>query len=321
MLAVARRNLIAGLVSAAASPLHAQSSWPSRPISLVHGFPPGGPVDSVTRLASDALAHRFGQAVIVESRAGAAGTTAASQVARASADGYTLLVIPATYAAAAAMYRRLPYKPVDDFTSIGMIADFPYLIATHAEYPIRTLDDLIKEGQRRTLTFGSPGQGSTQHLLGELLARRLKTKLQHVPYRGGAAALNDLLGKRIDLLIDPPLAPLEHIRVGTLRGIAVTSAKRFFNIPEIPTLDELGLAGFDVTGWTGLLGPVGIAEYIVQRISSEIKAALAEPRLIERFHALGAEPNVLDPGAFRRRLTDDIARWTNVVMEANIEKI
>ena len=261
------------------------------------------------------------QPVIVESRPGAAGTTAANYVARAGADGYTLIVIPATYAAAAAMYRQLPYKPVDDFTAIGMIADFPYLIVTHAEYPIRAVDDLIREGQSRTLTFGSPGQGSTQHLLGELLARRFKINLQHIPYRGGAAALNDLLGKRIDLMIDPPVAPLEHMKVGTLRGIAVTSAKRFFSLPEVPTLDEAGLAGFDVTGWTGLLGPARLAEAALDRIQVEMRAALGEASLIERLHTLGAEPHLMSPAAFRQRLVEDIARWTSVVQEARIERI
>jgi tripartite-type tricarboxylate transporter receptor subunit TctC len=321
MLAVARRNLVAGLFSAAASPLHAQPVWPNKPISLLHGFPPGGPVDSVARVISDALARRLGQPVIVESRPGAAGTTAANFVARAAADGYTLIVIPATYAAAAAMYRQLPYKPVDDFTPIGMIADFPYVIVTHGEYPIRTVDDLIKEGQSRTLTFGSPGQGSTQHLLGELLARRFKIKLQHIPYRGGAAALNDLLGKRIDLMIDPPVAPLEHIKVGTLRGLAVTSAKRFFSMPDVPTLDEAGLAGFDVTGWTGVLGPAKLPGDVVDQLHSEMKAALGEPSLIDRLHAVGAEPHLMSPAAFKQRLIDDIARWTGVVAEAKIERI
>jgi tripartite-type tricarboxylate transporter receptor subunit TctC len=278
-------------------------------------------VDSVARVISDALARRLGQPVLVESRSGAAGTTAASYVARAAPDGYTLIVIPATYAAAAAMYKQLPYKPIEDFTPIGMIADFPYVIATHAEYPIRTVGDMIREGQSRTLTFGSPGQGSTQHLLGELLGRRFKINLQHIPYRGGAAALNDLLGKRIDLIIDPPVAPLEHIKIGTLRGLAVTSANRFFSMPDVPTLDEAGLAGFDVTGWTGLLGPARLAGDLVDRIHSEMRAALAEVSLVDRLHGLGAEPHLMSPAAFSQRLAEDILRWANVVAEANIEKI
>jgi tripartite-type tricarboxylate transporter receptor subunit TctC len=321
MVAVARRSLVAGLFSAAASPLQSQANWPTKPISLIHGFPAGGPVDSVARVISDALARGLGQPVIVESRSGAAGTTAASYVARAAADGHTLIVIPATYAAAAAMYKQLPYRPVEDFTAIGMIADFPYVIVTHSEYSIRTMRDLIKEGQTRTLTFGSPGQGSTQHLLGELLARRFKITLQHVPYRGGAAALNDLLGKRIDFIIDPPVAPLEHMKVGTLRALAVSSGKRFFSMPDVPTLDESGLAGFDVTGWTGLLGPARLPDGVVDRLHSEMRAALTEPSLKARLHGLGAEPRIMSPTAFKQRLTEDILRWTSVVAEAQIEKI
>jgi tripartite-type tricarboxylate transporter receptor subunit TctC len=219
------------------------------------------------------------------------------------------------------MYKQLPYRPVEDFTAIGMIADFPYVIVTHSEYSIRTMRDLIKEGQTRTLTFGSPGQGSTQHLLGELLARRFKITLQHVPYRGGAAALNDLLGKRIDFIIDPPVAPLEHMKVGTLRALAVSSGKRFFSMPDVPTLDESGLAGFDVTGWTGLLGPARLPDGVVDRLHSEMRAALTEPSLKARLHGLGAEPRIMSPTAFKQRLTEDILRWTSVVAEAQIEKI
>jgi tripartite-type tricarboxylate transporter receptor subunit TctC len=318
-----RRMLLAGLSSFAAIPARSDTAWPNRSIILVHGFPAGGPVDTVSRILAEGLSKQLGRQLVVEARPGAAGTTAAAQVARAAPDGHTLAVIPATYTGTAAVYKKLPYRPLDDFTMIGMIAEFPYVIVTHSDHPIRTVADLISAARSRTtpLTFGSPGQGSNQHLLGELFALTAKIQLQHVPYRGGAPALTDLLGKRIDLMIDPPVAPLPHIKGGTLRAIAISGGKRFFMLPDVPTIAESGFPGFDIAGWTGLVGPAGLPMPVANRLNSAVGQFLAEPSVIERINAIGAEPRPTSSDQFKVRVASEIERWTSVVASANIPRI
>ena len=323
MTSLSRRSFMVALSACAVAQGHARDAWPNGPVVLVHGFPPGGPVDTVARIVADGLTKRIGQQVLVESRPGAAGTIAAAQVARAAPDGHTLSIIPATYTVTAAMRKQLPYRPIDDFTMIGMISDYPLVIVTHSQYPFRSIADVIKTAASRTtpLTFGSPGEGSIPHLLGELLARKAKIHLQHVPYRGGPPALADLLGKRIDLIIDPPSAPLAKIRDGTLRALAVSSAQRFFLLPDVSTLAESGVPDIDVTSWCGLVGPAGMPEMVVARLNEDMARLLGETAVIERLHGAGMVAKTTSAAEFKTRVTSDIARWASVVADANIERI
>ncbi len=191
---------------------------------------PGGPVDTLSRILAEALSKRLGQQVIVDAKPGATGTTAAGLVARAIPDGYTLTAVPATYVATAAMYRTLPYRPIEDFSLISTTAEYPFVLVTHSEHRIQSLSDLIDLARSRSspLQYGTPGVGSLQHLSMELFARMAKIQLQQIPYRGGAPAIADLLGKHLDLVIDPPTSLMELIQDGKLRALAVTSASRFF---------------------------------------------------------------------------------------------
>jgi tripartite-type tricarboxylate transporter receptor subunit TctC len=322
MMTMTRRTALGGLSALISTPLFAQPPWPNRPLKLVVGFPAGGPVDTVSRIVAESLSRRLGQPIFVENKPGATGTMAAAQVARATPDGYTLTVLPGTFAASAAMFRKLPYRPMDDFSWIGTIAEFPYLIVTYSVHPCGTIADLVKNaGSAGTLLhFGTSGVGSVQHLSGELLAKTANIKLEHVPYRGGMPAISDLLGKRLDLVIDQPTALLEFVRDGRLRALAVTGPIRFFALPDVVTVSEAGFPGYSVTSWQGLAAPAGLAPAISDQLNAELARILAEPQLGERLRALGDEPKTSTGEAFKARVASDIDIWTKVVADANIER-
>jgi tripartite-type tricarboxylate transporter receptor subunit TctC len=324
MPALSRRALLAGLsASAALRPDRAMAAWPERNISLVHGLAPGGGVDVTARLVADGLSRRLGQQVTVESKTGAGGTIAAAQVARATPDGYTLGFVPSSHAVSAAMYKTLPYHPIDDFTIVGQAIEFPFVVVTHPEHSMRTVPDLIDAARTRAapLLCGTPGQGTSQHLLIEHFSRLAKIQIQTVPFRGGNQALTELLGKRIDFVVDPPIALLGQINSGVLRAIAVTGATRFGGLPNVATIAEAGFPGFAVVSWMGVIGPAKLPREIVARLNAEIGALVAEPAMAERIRAMGSEAKAGSPEDFKNRIAGDIARWTRVVADANIEQI
>ena len=322
MTALTRRAMLAGLSSLGVVPAAAQPGWPNRPITLVHGLPPGGSVDGIARIVADGLATRLGQQVVVDARPGAGATLAAGQVARASPDGYTLLGIPSGHAVSAAMYKKLAYRPVDDFTFISTITEYPFVLVTHAEHSIRTLADLVAAGRSRKepLLYGGPN-GTLQHLSVELFARTANIRVQLVPYRGSPQAVADLLGKRLDFMLDPPTAHLAGIKSGQLRALATTGAARFFALPDVATVAEAGFPDFVIGSWQGVVGPAGLPEPVVKRLNAEVAAIVSEPAVIEKLKALGNDPKPSTPDEFRIRVVADIDKWTKVVSAANIERI
>ena len=324
MTALSRRTALAGLAATAALPMsRALAAWPERNVTLVHGLAPGGGVDVSARLIAEGLSRRLGQQVVVEPRPGAAGTLAAGQMARATPDGYTLGFIPGSHAVTAATYKSLSYHPLDDFVFVGQTLDVPFLVVTHAEHSIRNMPDLINLAKTRSdpLLCGVPGQGTSQHLLVEHLSRLAGIKIQPVAFRGGNLALNELLGKRLDFLVDPPTALLGQIKSGTLRAVAVTGLDRFRELPDIGTIAEAGFPGFSVTSWMGVVGPAKLPEAIVSRLNTEIRAIVADPAMAQRIRALGSEPASGPPEKFKALIAADIARWTKVVADANIERV
>jgi tripartite-type tricarboxylate transporter receptor subunit TctC len=322
--ALTRRTVLAGLAAAAAlRPERAFAAWPERNISMIHGLTAGGGVDVSARVIAEGLSRKLGQQIVVEPKPGAAGTLAAAQTARATPDGYLLQWIPSGYAVSAAAYKSLPYRPIDDFTIIGQAIEFPFVIVTYPEHTIRNIPDLIKTAKSRAepLLCGVPGAGTPQHLLTEYFMRLAGIKIQVVPFRGGNQALTDLLGKRLDFLIDPPIALIGQIKSGALHAIGVTGDKRFMSLPEVGTIADAGFPGFSVTSWMGMAGPANLPQTITSRLNTDINALIAEPAVVEKIHALGSEPKGGTPDDFKALIAKDIARWTKVIADAGIERI
>jgi len=318
-----RRAVLGAVAGLAVNKARAETDWPSRTITIVHGFPPGGPSDVVARLIADGLAKALGQSVIVESRTGASGTTAATLVARAAPDGYTLMVIPSGHATAAATFAKLPYHSIDDFTMISLVSEYAYVMVVNAQSGIDSVAGLISTARSRTapLLYGTPGTGSGPHLAVELFALESKIKVLHVPYRGSAPATMELVGGRLDFMMDPPASLIEFVRSGKLRALAVSSASRYFALPDTPTVAESGVPGFDVRAWQGLIAPAGLPAPIRDRLNTEVVRMLKEPAMIERLQAFGNAPAPSSPEQFRQRLADDIAKWTALADEIHFERI
>jgi tripartite-type tricarboxylate transporter receptor subunit TctC len=323
MTKLTRRAVVGGLAGFAVGNARAEAEWPTRTITIIHGFAAGGPSDVVARLIADGLSRALGQSVIVEPRPGASGTTAAAQIARAAPDGYTLGVIPSGHASAAATFANLAFRPIDDFTMITLASEYPYIMATNAESGIRSVAELINAAKTRPnpLLYGTPGVGSGPQLAIELFALQTKLKFQHIPFKGSEPAATELVAGRLDFMMDPPASLIGFIRSGKLNALAVSSARSYFALPQTPTIAESGVPGFDVRAWQGLIAPAGLPEPIVRRLNTETVRILQDPATVERMHTFGNEPAPTTPEEFRKRLADDIATWTAVADEIHFEKI
>ena len=323
MTKLTRRTVLGGLAGLAIDKAHAEAEWPARTITIFHGFPPGGPSDVVARIIADGLAKPLGQSVIVEARPGASGTSAAAQVARAAPDGYTLMVIPSGHATAAATFSKLPYRSIDDFTMITLATEYPYVMCTNVASGIKSVAELISAAHARPtpLLFGTPGTGSGPQLAIELFALQTKIKVQHVPFRGSAPAVTELVAGRLDFMMDPPASLMEFVRSGKLNALAVSGAKHYFALPATPTVAESGVPGFDVTAWQGLIAPAGLPDPIVRRLNTEVVRILKDPATAEKLRSFGNEPAPCSPEQFKKRLADDIAKWTALADEIHFERI
>src|SRR3984957_15121540 len=318
-----RRTVLGGL---AALPLvgkaRAEPDWPTRTITIIHGFPAGGPSDVIARIIADGLSRSLGQAVIVEPRPGASGTAAAAKGARTAPDGQALNALPLAPPRAAA-FTYLPYRSVHDFTTITLASEYPYVLATNVDSGIKSVAELIGTAHKRPnpLLYGTPGVGSGPHLAIELFAIETKIKVLHVPYRGSAPAVMELVGGRLDFMMDPPATMMEFIRNGRLRALAGASAKEYCALPAAPAIAERGVPDFDVSAWQGLVAPAGLPEPILNRLNAEVVRILKDPATVERMHTFGNEPAPTTPAEFKKRLIDDIAKWTAVAEQIHFEKI
>jgi len=310
--------LVAGALACA--PAFADD-YPNRPIQFVTGFSPGGNGDTMTRLLAAPLAEALGKPVVVENKTGAAGNIAADYVAKAKPDGHTMILLTGGHAVSAALYRSLPFDPVEDFSPVSSVTFFPFVLAVRKDHPFRTLEDAIATARAKpgAVTFSSSGIGSTQHLIGELLAARTGVQLTHVPYRGGAAPLNDVLGGQVDLLSDTITvgqAPIQH---GTLRGLGITSLQPWPTLPDVRPVAAV-VPNFEVRSYTGLVTTKGTPPAVIARLNAEVRRALEKPELKRRLEEMGNEVRASAPEEFRARIVADIARWSEVIRAANVPR-
>lgn len=291
-------------------------SYPAKPVRFVVPFPPGGPADILARTIGQHLADRWGQQVVIDNRAGAGGNIGSDIVAKAPPDGYTLLLgFVGTHAINPSLYSKMPYDNVRDFEPVSLIAMVTIILVTHPSVPANSVKDLIALARARPgeLTFGSPGNGTPQHLAGELFNTMAKVKMLHIPFKGAVPALQDLLGGRISMIFSSMPPALPHIKTGKIKSIAVTSAKRSPVTPDVPSIAESGLAGYEVINWYGVLGPAGVSKAIVARLNGEIHRILTLPDVKERLASQGAEVLTSTPQEFGAYINSETAKWAKVV--------
>jgi len=303
------------------STLYAQS-WPSKPIHLLVPFVPGGNVDITARAVAPGLQEVLGQPVIVENRPGAGGTIAATQVAKAPPDGYTLLMgSTSTLAVAPALYQKDSYDPVKDFSPIVMLQQVPFVLVAHPSVPVRTVSDLVSLAKSRpgTITMASAGSGSSNHLAGELFQLLTGAKFVHVPYKGSGQAVTDLIGGQVQLYFDQLTTEIGNIKSGKVRALAVSSARRWTALPDIPTFIEASVREYEVLNVTGLVAPSGTPREVIQRLHAASIRVLASPLVRERFSTMGVEPVGGRPEQFGMYISDDFARWRKVIADGNIK--
>lgn len=318
-----KRLLIAAVVLAML-PLaaHAQS-YPDRTINLVVPFAAGGPTDTVARLLAESMSKELGQQIVVENVGGAGGTLGAGRVAKAEADGYTLLLHHIGQATSASLYRKLPYDPRTDFAPIGLVTDVPMTVVSRADLEPadgKALVAYIKANGDK-ISYGNAGIGSASHLCGMMLMNALQVQMTTIPYKGTGPAMTDLMGGQIDLLCDQTTNTVGHIKAGKIKAYAVTTPARLAALPDLPTTEEIGIPGFQVAVWHGLYGPKGTPREAIDKLSAALKVALKDPKVVERFAELGTEPVSEDratPEALGAHLAAEIDRWKPIIDAAGV---
>ena len=314
-----RRTVLTTLVAAAVPAAQAQA-WPSRPIQLVHGFGAGGNADVIARLVAQKLQDQIGKPVVVEIKSGAGGMIATQAVAKAEPDGHTLVMLTGAHTVSAALRKTLPYDPVHDFTFISTVTAFPFVIAVRADHPAKHLGDLIQMARAASgkISYSSVGVGSTQHLVGELLAGTAGVQLLHVPYRGGGAPVQSVMAGEVDLLIDTPTVAVPHLQAGKLRALGVTSATPWPTLPGVMPVAQT-LPQFEVRSWLGLAAPAGLPAPIAQRLNAEVKTLLQRPDVMQTLTLAGSAASYSSSQSMQDMVQNDIARWRSVIARRNIQ--
>ena len=312
---------LAALATMTSAPCVAQGTYPDHPIRLIVPFPPGGPADALARIAGDEITRALGQPVVVENKPGAGGNIGMEQGAKAAPDGYTLTLAPTgNLTVAPHLYSKLPYDPAKDYAPITVIAAVPNILVVNPAVPARSLQALIALAKAKpgTLNYASPGNGSGPHLAGELLKRMAGIDIVHVPFNGVGPAMAAVLAGTVQLFFAQSSAALQQIKAEKVVALGVASPKRIASAPNIPTLAESGLAGFDVTSWYALVAPVGTPAAIVTKLQTTVAAALARPDVRDKLAGLGAEPVGNTPAEFAAMQRDESARWQKLAKEADI---
>lgn len=320
-----RRNLVRGLAALGLGSVLAPACWaqasnyPSKPVTLVVPYTPGGPTDAVARALGDALRVRLGQPVIIENKPGAGTVIGNEYVARAAPDGYTLLLAGSSLTMAAAM-GKVNYDPVRDFAPVSMVLSLEMFLAVRPDVPARNLKELITwlKANPGKASYGSVGNGSVTHLQMELFKSLTGTHIVHIPYKGSAPALTDLLGGRIQMVFDSMTTAGPHLKSGALRAMAITLPKRSQSLPDVPTFAEAGLPTFDAIAWSGVLAPAGTPPDVITRLNRDLMAAMQDPTFLKRLDALGGIPASSTPAEFAAKLQSETTKWTALVKERKL---
>jgi len=311
--------LAASLVLAAASA--SAQSWPEKPIRFYVGFPPGGSTDLISRLLGQKLSDRVKQPVIVEQKVGGTGLIANDAVAKAPPDGYTMVLLTGGHPGTAAVMKKLPYDPVNDFGMVTTVIEYPMVISVAPDSSIKSFAELIKRAKAEPgkISFSSAGPGSLHHLLGEWMNIEAGTTMLHVPFKGAAPAFTELLGGRIDILIETATFSFPQVKGGRLRPLALSSAGRYPLMPDVQTVAEV-LPGVEFSSWLGVAVAPGTPKPVIERLNKELRAVLAEDEVKQRFAGFGGVPAASTPEAMRERIAREIERWKRVVDTRKIER-
>lgn len=315
------RVLARGLVAAGGLVIAVSSAVAqSQPIKVLIGFPPGGTTDIIGRIVAQELAEHSGRAVVVENKAGASGSVAAATVAKSKPDGGTILFAPSSHATNPSLQKSLPFDTVKDFVAVGLVATTPYVLVVHPSVPAQDFGSFVSYLKRNPgqVMFASASAGTGQHLAAELFKKEANVQISHVPYRGSAAALTDLISGRVPMMFDNVAVMVPNIKSGALRPLATTGSRRSSLLPDVPTVDEGGLRGFEVEGWFAAFVPAKTPQHIIDELNKVLIAMMDKPEVVARLSALGATPKRMTPQAADALVRAEVGKWKAVIQEANI---
>ncbi|MBY0336154.1 MAG: tripartite tricarboxylate transporter substrate binding protein [Acetobacteraceae bacterium] len=300
----------------------AQAAWPERPIRWIINFPPGGAADTLSRILAGSIGNRLGQPIVVENRPGAGGALGADILAKAPGDRHLVMMSSAaSHGIGPVLYRNPPYDALADFTHIRLVGTFPSVLAVNPDFPTRDLAQFLAEARARRgqLSYGSGGNGTLNHLVGQLLALAAGVELTHVPYRGSAPALTDTISGQIPAIMESLPIALPHLRAGRLRALATSEAERPATLADVPTFGEAGFPAVTSSNWFGFSAPSGLPAELVARWEAEIGTALADPQVVERFGAIGVRPGAMGPAAYTALIRGELDRWRELIRAGNIQ--
>lgn len=308
----------AGLVLAAGDAT--AQAWPNKTVRILVPFPAGGSADTLARLLGQKMSEHLGQPFVVENRPGAGGNIGTDAAAKAPPDGYTVLMTPSSFASQPSLYPNLSWDPVRDFVPVALIATTPNILVVNPSVPAHSVKELIAlaKSQPGKLNYASGGVGATNHLAGELFKRMTGTDIVHVPYRGNPLAVIDVMNGQVAMMLDFMITSLPHVKEGRLRALAVTGAKRSPQVPDLPTVAEAGVPGYEASTWFAVMAPKGTQAAVVTKLNAELNAALKLPEVQQRLDQLGAEPLGGTPDDVTRLLKAEITKWADVIKAANI---
>ncbi|WP_374671836.1 tripartite tricarboxylate transporter substrate binding protein [Acidovorax temperans] len=310
----------AGALLLLAAPLSMAQAWPARPIRLVVPFPPGGLIDNMARLVGSRLSQELGQPVVIDNKPGAGGNVGAAEAARATADGYTLLMASPALTISPAIYKKLPYQP-SQLAPVALLGRVPNVLLVNPASGIGKVHDLVSRAKAKPgqLNYASNGNGTSLHLSAELFKRRSETFITHVPYRGSAAAITALLSGEVDMMFDNLPSAIGQIQAGKLRALAVTTAQRSTALPDVPTLAEAGMDGFNVSAWFGVAAPAGLPAPVATRLADALQKVVQQPEVAAAMQRQGADPAFMDAASAAAALNADAAQWKQVAAFAKIQ--